>query len=332
MGPANKNAPVPTTDTGPEIGDRITDAMEQKNIDNRTLARMCDVGERAVSQWKRDGKVSRDKLPLLCQALGVTSDFILGISSAEDQTIVDDDNLITFQPRVNKIDNQGPEVQLRRQNIVYAPVMEYPELLHAIHQAPGHVTDLLKSFTQNQESRAVIPYMVNADEELDGVPQFFIQLLESTYAPHFNKGDFLGVTSTWTPWRGELCLFAVKNKRAARSPNRETETEYGAAYRLVMGYYYPISERVSMVDPRQQFRNIWDFVLRCKRDEESPDDVEIQYETDEAWYIGMVTFCFKWTMEVHKLRHTSYTSRQEAVTRGMVWNYEAEGNEWGKKR
>jgi len=306
MGPARKQNDGADDSWGLEIGDRIQQAMEQKNIDNRTLARLCDVGERAVSQWKRDGKVSREKLPLLANALSVSVDYILGVSKAEDTTKVDDDNLIAFEPRINKVEHDGVRnVQLRRQNIVYAPVIEYEEIVDQLQRDPARIAKLLTAFTEEQDSRAIIPYMLNADKGIDGAPQFFIQLLEQTFEPYFHKGDLLGVTTTWYPWRGALCLFAVRDTAWSQKSNEPH-------FRLVIGYYFPVNNRIDLADIGGHFDNNWNYKLKVSRDHESPDDVHITPDI-QAYFIGMVTLSMRWEMPTLAARHTSLIERQESV-------------------
>lgn len=65
-------------------GDRLRVLMERAGVTQAELATAMDVSPTAVSsKWLGQGKIARDRIPLICQLLRCSSDELLGIVSAE---------------------------------------------------------------------------------------------------------------------------------------------------------------------------------------------------------------------------------------------------------
>lgn len=69
----------PTKRKRTEFGERLAQAREQAGLSQQQLADKLNTTQRAVSWWEREPVALRaDQLSALAQALGVTTDYLLG--------------------------------------------------------------------------------------------------------------------------------------------------------------------------------------------------------------------------------------------------------------
>ena len=281
-----------------EMGNSIRIAMENRDLDNRTLARLLDVGERAVSEWKNTGKVSRERIPSLAHILDVTTDWLLTGESW-------DDNIIDLR-RINE-----SKFGLKDQTIVFSPVMEAEDLFsEPSPKTPQKIRVVLDEFRANPRTRPVIPFMISNEAENIGTPEFFLQIISEQYKP-FEYGDFIGFATDVSPMRGHFSIFLVQ---------REKQWE------LTSGFYYPLNQRVTSETAGKTFTTPHDFILRTAQNEDNPDDVIIR-KNDEIIYIGTVVMIHKWTLDVLTHQHTAILERQTRAHKGHVVNGEPK---WGQ--
>jgi transcriptional regulator with XRE-family HTH domain len=68
------------------VASKIKDRMKAIGMSQAWLAEKVGVSIAAVSRWTKDGKVARDNVPRVAEALGLTTDQLLGagaLASAE---------------------------------------------------------------------------------------------------------------------------------------------------------------------------------------------------------------------------------------------------------
>ncbi len=62
-----------------KIGDRIFEILKEKKMSQKSFSGLTGIAESTISDWKRKGfNPSSDKLPVICDALGVTLEELLG--------------------------------------------------------------------------------------------------------------------------------------------------------------------------------------------------------------------------------------------------------------
>ena len=65
-----------------KIGDRIFEILKEKGLSQKKLSKMTGIAESTISDWKRKGfNPAADKLPVICEALGVSLEELLGKTS-----------------------------------------------------------------------------------------------------------------------------------------------------------------------------------------------------------------------------------------------------------
>jgi len=74
---------------------RLKELRQEKGIKQTELARILSVGQQAISKYET-GKldIGTDTIAALCEIFGVTSDYLLGISSQRSHMISDADYAI----------------------------------------------------------------------------------------------------------------------------------------------------------------------------------------------------------------------------------------------
>src|ERR1043166_9591027 len=93
------------------IGDRVAEARRRLKIGQSELARRADLTPAAVWQIERGERTpSSDTLKKLCEALGVSSDWLLGQS---DEAEFEDPELLAMFRGLSKLSPQDRETILR---------------------------------------------------------------------------------------------------------------------------------------------------------------------------------------------------------------------------
>lgn len=64
----------------PHDGDRLKELMQLHGTTDVALAEATEASAQAVGKWKKTGKFARDKVALICRAIGCTSDELLGLT------------------------------------------------------------------------------------------------------------------------------------------------------------------------------------------------------------------------------------------------------------
>lgn len=71
-----------------KFSDRITDIMIERHITQKQLAEMANVTESAMSYYVKGGRTPRiDVLSRLAAALNVTTDYLLGVDTPDEENV-----------------------------------------------------------------------------------------------------------------------------------------------------------------------------------------------------------------------------------------------------
>jgi len=96
----------------PTFGARLTAAMSAKNIKVVDFAAAVYVGERTIYRWRGDHVwPPLDAVPFICKTLGVSADWLLGVSDTGGPVAVASiANDVVLQPTVERPDTSGVEL------------------------------------------------------------------------------------------------------------------------------------------------------------------------------------------------------------------------------
>ena len=288
------------------MGDRISQAMEDEGVSNRTLSVLMEVGERTVSDWKRDGTISLKRLPLLARHLNVTVEWLItGEESHTFQNVNDDDNVVQLERRID------PHAAYPHTSSVirYVGIYELDEIRNEIREHPGGWIDHMSSFAKQPSERTCVGITLNKDKlDRPGIPSFILQYLIE--GPHFERGSFVGYATDIAPARGKFCLFALKEKGRKE-------------FVFVAGYYYPLGERMLSVNTMGDLykNNDKGFVLRLDKDHSSPDDIVCEPDRFHDWehdcsVLGVASWSCQWLDHVSMKHHTGLWERLDDVHAG----------------
>lgn len=66
--------------------DRLREMREKRGLTQRELARLCSMGENQINKYENGGgEPSISNLKLIAQELGVTTDYLLGLSDSPNE-------------------------------------------------------------------------------------------------------------------------------------------------------------------------------------------------------------------------------------------------------
>jgi len=286
------------------LPNRIKLAMEDAGQSVGEIARMMEVRDRTVADWRSTGMISKERLPLLAKLLGVSVEWLLTGKESTSVQIDTSDNIVSIGRRLTQSSNIHPPSQ----TLVYSPVLEIDELFSLTAEVgeQGHalIENKLEEFCEDPNSRPVIPVMT-ADHNDPGIPRFHFQNLVDGYAPAYMLGDFIGISTGIYPWIGRFVMIALKSRR-----QREGES----GWQLGSGFYYPVGQQPTSDGNALGFPQIDQFVL--KRDESPhltrPDDIHVDCQKDEWAYIGVATHLYRWQHRELLFNHTKISERNTA--------------------
>lgn len=101
------------------VSQRILEIMEQKHIKQKTLADYTGISTSAISDWKKKGtNPSVDKLVIVSECLGVSVEYLLGISedTNEYDKIIQTNQLMQTN---NNLDEMTTELIKRFQKLSF---------------------------------------------------------------------------------------------------------------------------------------------------------------------------------------------------------------------
>lgn len=194
----------PVFDDDQKVAERIkvlVDTIEERGLEALTypeIAQLCGVNEKNVWNWARDGKISKQKLPVLAHVLGTTVEFILTGQGDRDFEAVS-----TGDESFN-LETESP-VGLRMVPIVepidFANVMTFKE------DPTPSISALIGGWKQNKEfAFAAIPFR---DADDIAIPDFGMQMT-SVIMDGLPKGSFCFFSSKMLPRNGDFSVWATK--------------------------------------------------------------------------------------------------------------------------
>ncbi len=155
-----------------KVARRIKDAVESMEerglppLSYPEIAGLCDVSEKNVWNWAREGKISKAKLPTLAAILGITVEYLLtGVDSMYDMAL--DKSAGVFSLRA------------AHETLRILPVLEAEDFISGLGSEDA-LSDRLSEWTDDVESRPMASISI-IDETDPGVPTFAMQMTSDIF-------------------------------------------------------------------------------------------------------------------------------------------------------
>lgn len=155
-----------------KVARRIKDAVESMEerglppLSYPEIAGLCDVSEKNVWNWAREGKISKAKLPTLAAILGITVEYLLtGVDSMYDMAL--DKSAGVFSLRA------------AHETLRILPVLEAEDFISGLGSEDA-LSDRLSEWTDDVESRPMVSISI-IDEADPGVPTFAMQMTSDIF-------------------------------------------------------------------------------------------------------------------------------------------------------
>ncbi len=158
------------------------------------IAGLCEVSEKNVWNWAREGKISKAKLPTLAAILGVTVEYLLtGVDSMYDMAL-----------------DKGPDgfsLRAAHGSLRILPVLEAEDFISGLASQDA-LSDRLRQWTEDIESRPMTSISI-IDETDPGIPTFAMQMTSDIFEG-IQKGSIMFFSNKIVPRNGDYSIWLTR--------------------------------------------------------------------------------------------------------------------------
>jgi len=286
-----------------KVARRIKDAVESMEkrglppLSYPEIAGLCDVSEKNVWNWAREGKISKAKLPTLAAILGVTVEYLLtGVDSMYDMAL--DKSAGVFSLR-------APHETLR-----ILPVLEAEDFISGLG-SEDVLSDRLSEWTDDVESRPMASISI-IDETDPGVPTFAMQMTSDIFEG-IPKGTIMFFSNKIVPRNGDYSIWLTR-----------WATTKGSKLVVVGGYtaYDAIPDTFPVGIPTRELTPLATVHLQVDPFAQRLDDIVLAPATIEAdgfehatrRLLGTLVATQNWTDRYRVRRQTRIGDRTASMT------------------
>ncbi len=272
------------------MGDRIAQAMEDTGTSNRELSVLMEVGERTVSDWKKDGTISLKRLPLLAHHLDCSVEWLLTGKSTEfmSQRTQSESNVVEFQRQAK---HEGANMPLIDR---FLPAISTAE----IAMGRDYVKKVLSENSVNQGQRLGIS-VAFFNPHVPGIPKFSVQIILPEYGEQMPLGTMVGVADDISPIPGD---YVIGNKD----------------HSMVAGFFYPNGAHIASSNRADGYQKLDSFVI--KRNMKTDSEMDVMCNHDNFELIGVGTYKTEWLSPsmIEEQTHLRFRMKEAFETRRLV--------------
>ena len=262
------------------LPNRLRLAMEEEGLAVGDVARLMNVRDRTVQDWRAKGQVSRERLSSLAKILNVTVDWLLTGEGSND--LVREER----NPRVVQFSSHNRSYRL-------VPRMDITEIVDTVNNDPDNWQALLKTW-QEQAEDFIDPIAITFNPTYDvGIPLFAQMCNVDWFEPWIPYGATIGWSPDIVPAPGSFCMFALKDEEDV--------------WRHATGFWFPDSDmRFIPMDAGESFKRAKSFWLvadkQGRMSHQTRHDIHIK-DAQQAKFIATKTW----------LQHTDSTTMTNAL-------------------
>lgn len=262
------------------MGDRIAQAMEDNGTSNRELSILMEVGERTVSDWKKDGTISLKRLPLLAHHLDTSVEYLItGETSNYLKPHTGDDNVVEFQRQAK---HEGVNMPLIDR---FLPAMTVAE----IQQGKESLARDIKEYVEHPGERLGMS-VAFWDPNLPGIPKYALQIIIEDHKEDMPNGTLMGMADDLSPIPGD---YVIGNKEG----------------NFVSGFFFPVDGHLPTSNRADAYKKLKSFAIRRRLNIESQMDVFCTHENFEL--VGVCTYSANWRTPSMLMSQTNLRHRQK---------------------
>ena len=202
---------TPTFDDDEAVAERIkvsVETMEERlgvgnDLSYPEIAEVCEVSQKVVYGWAKNGKISKAKIPTLCAVLGVSVEYLLTGTEADKGGFTQSDG--------NRMSREVTSITGRIEEYVLpVPIREPVQLIHRMQDTEGPVNEAMKAWlTDASDSRSLAVSCLDPDHIR--VPTWALQVVTSNYQPDLTVNTLAMMTHKILPMEDDFAVYLYKS-------------------------------------------------------------------------------------------------------------------------
>ena len=201
---------VPSFDDDEAVAERIkisVETMEERlgvgnDLSYPEIAEVCEVSQKVVYGWAKNGKISKAKIPTLCAVLGVSVEYLLTGREPERGNFQ--------QTEGNRLSREVSGLGgLMSETIVPVPIREPMQLIHNLSDRGGPLNEEMSAWLSDTTNTRSLPIGV-LDPDHVRVPTWCMQIVSSMFAPTTSIGTFTMMTHKILPMEDDFACYLYK--------------------------------------------------------------------------------------------------------------------------
>lgn len=246
-----------------EVAKRIkyaVESMEERGLPPLSypeIAKLCEVSEKNVWNWAREGKISKAKLPTLAAILGVTVEYLLtGVNPVLD---------LQLQAKAGTY-----ELRNRTDTLRIVPVLEPRDFVTGLASSDV-LGEKLQAWSKEPQTFPMASVAIVDETDL-GVPSFAMQMTTEIFED-VPKGAILFFSHRLVPRSGDFSIWLTR-----------TPTVHGSKLVVVGGYtaYEAIPDSFPVDVPMGDLTPFSKVHLQCDPFCSRSDDITLEASTMDA--------------------------------------------------
>ncbi len=211
----------PTFDDDEAVAERIkvsVETMEARlgvgnDLSYPEIAEVCEVSQKVVYGWAKNGKISKAKIPTLCAVLGVSVEYLLTGTEADKGGFTQSDG--------NRMSREVTSITGRvQEHVVPVPIREPVQLIHRMQDREGPINQAMKDWlTDATDSRSLSISCLEPDHIR--VPTWALQVVTSNFQPDLTFNTFALMSHNILPMEDDFAVYLYKA---------------GGVFQIAMGY------------------------------------------------------------------------------------------------
>lgn len=290
------------SDSQTAIANRIKHLLNEKGKSRKEMATDLRVTTETLNSWASRGSIKRDNLTSFARYVGTTTDYLLaGEEQATPEALIQqkDDGVVQWHMPVPVLET----------NHLHGSFLADP----VPRQEPGYARSItikqIDNWIENPRSttQVYVPYLVGHLSEpsiLPGTPRYAVQVSVPDHGEELNGRIVCMSTEVW-PNRDDFSLFLC----------RTVVGDNPSLWSLHSGFYRSDSRAIPN-DLDSWWQHAADnkidrgFVLRIEKDRASEDDVQINFQQHQWFYLGVMVYSMGWSGQSQTLAHTRLMERK----------------------